>query len=212
MLKYVIASQLNCLPTQFSLAPTTTRFKRYLTQVCHARWLSLTLTSDSLAVARFLLVIVTLVVVLLLVFPSLGLLIFFSEPSVQVLIWFTVAGGSRTLRARGLAATGIGHSIAPRACRFPGVHLREQKTKHRFAIGPVQVVELHSNLLLRLRGALLALVVLLREFASRLYQRQEFWLLVTLVGSQFRFHLATLLLLDLLHGFKEELLDVGALV
>ena len=66
--------------------------------------------------------------------------------------------------------------------------------------------------MLRLGRGLLTLVVFLRELAARLDERQEFWLLVALFCRHFRLKLSSLLLLDLLHGLEEELLDVAALV
>ena len=136
-----------------------------------------------------------------------------AEALIQVLILPTLAVLGRAFRITApRLSSAASHSVTPAASRFACVHFREEQAKHCLAIRPIEIVELHSDLLLRLGRGLLTLVVLLRELAARLDEGQEFWLLVALFCRHFRLKLPPFLLLHLLHGLEEELLDVAALV
>lgn len=114
-------------------------------------------------------------------------------------------------RGAGLMPTAC-RSVTPIRCHFPCVHLREEKTKNGLTIGPVQITQLNSDLLLLLRSSLLVFVVLVRELGTWLDKWQKFWLLVSLVLGSFLLQLASLLFLNLFKCLKEELLNVTALV
>jgi hypothetical protein len=63
-----------------------------------------------------------------------------------------------------------------------------------------------------LTRCLLRLVVFLRKFAAWLNKRQELWGLLWYILSLLFLQLSSLLLLDLFHGLKEELLNVAPLI
>ena len=163
----------------------------------------------------FLLVVVLffLIVLLLLLhlLPVVHLVL--PEALIEVLILPTLAVLGRALRitAPRLSST-ASNGISPASGCLTCVHFREEQAKHCLAVRPIEIVELNGDLLLRLGRCLLTLVVLLRELAARLDERQEFWLLVALFCRHFCLKLSPLLLLDLLHRLEEELLDVAALV
>ena len=164
--------------------------------------------------SRLLLVVVLFLFIVLLLLHLLPVVhLVLAEALIQVLILPTLAVLGRALRITApRLSSAASYGVTPASSRLTCVHFREEQAKHRLAIRPIEIVELDGDLLLRLGRSLLTLVVLLRELAARLDERQEFWLLVALFCRHFCLKLSPLLLLDLLHGLEEELLDVAALV
>ena len=180
---------------------------------------SLTVAYDFMAILQVLvivgLIIVSLVLALLRLFLMLAIIvgsIFLTEATIQVLFVAAATTLFCGLGATRLSWIGDRASLTPAASGLSSIHLREEQAKHSLTIGPIQIVQLDCDLLLWHGRWVLALIVLLWEFAARLDQRQELWLLVRSLCCDLSFHLSTLFFFDLLHRFKEELLDVGTLV
>jgi hypothetical protein len=108
--------------------------------------------------------------------------------------------------------------IAPVTCRLACVHFAEKKTQHSLTVFPVEVSEFDGDFVGRVvRGKGALEVWHLGELGSRLDQREELRLsevlvLKALLFLKLRLEFAALLLLHLLKGLQEELLDVRALV
>ena len=143
------------------------------------------------------LIIVVLVVVLLLLLGLLLPVLVVAEAPIQVLVWpidiLSALGAAAAGRLRAI------DSITPAACRIASVHLREQEAQDSLSVGPIKVIELDCDLLLRLSGRVLGLKVLFGELAARFNQREELRLLCRFLASQISLELASLLFFHLFH-------------
>ena len=129
--------------------------------------MALLLSGLFLVVVRFLFIVLLLLHLLSVVHLILP------EALIQILVLAALAAvlscALRRIAPRWSPATR--YSVTPASGRVACVHFGKEEAEHRLTVRPVEVVELHGDLLLRLGRGLLTLVVFLREFAARLDQR-----------------------------------------